>query len=54
MLISDEGFDGLVARVENKGIEILDESESSVTLKIASGEIWDRLLNSRPKITGGD
>ncbi|MEK7618530.1 MAG: UDP-N-acetylmuramate dehydrogenase [Patescibacteria group bacterium] len=49
VLISDEGFDGLVARVENKGIEILDESESSVTLKIASGEIWDEVVKFAAK-----
>jgi len=44
LLISDEGFNGLVARVENKGIEILHEDDSSVVLKIASGEKWDEVV----------
>ena len=53
MLISDEGFDGLVMRIVNKGIEIIsDESGSrmesgmteSVLLKAASGEKWDEVI----------
>jgi UDP-N-acetylmuramate dehydrogenase len=44
LLISDDGFDGLVLKVENKGIEILSQDESSVTLKVASGEVWDEFV----------
>jgi len=45
VLISDAGFNGLVAKVENKGIEVLHEDESLVTLKIASGEVWDEVVS---------
>ncbi|MBI3231592.1 MAG: UDP-N-acetylmuramate dehydrogenase [Candidatus Doudnabacteria bacterium] len=44
VLISDKGFDGLVAKVENKGIEIVNEDAISITLKIASGEAWDEVV----------
>lgn len=44
ILVSDEGFDGLVIKVENKGIEILYEDDTSVFLKIASGENWDEVV----------
>lgn len=44
VLISDEGFDGLVAKVENKGIEMVYEDDQSITLKIASGENWDEAV----------
>lgn len=44
LLISDEGYDGLVLKVENRGIEILAEDEKSVTLKVASGEVWDEFV----------
>ncbi len=44
VLISDKGFDGLVLKVENKGIEILFQNENFVTLKVASGENWDEVV----------
>src|SRR3989344_7102181 len=45
VLVSDEGFNGLVVKVENKGIEVLSEDDSSVVLKIASGEVWDEVVS---------
>ncbi|MDR3642996.1 MAG: UDP-N-acetylmuramate dehydrogenase [Candidatus Doudnabacteria bacterium] len=44
ILVSDEGFDGLVIRVVNKGIEVLSESDDNVLLKVASGEVWDEVV----------
>ena len=44
VLISDKGFDGLVIKIENKGIEITREDDASVALKIASGENWDKVV----------
>jgi UDP-N-acetylmuramate dehydrogenase len=44
ILVSDEGFNGLVIKVENKGIEVLSENDDNVLLKVASGEIWDEVV----------
>jgi UDP-N-acetylmuramate dehydrogenase len=44
ILVSDKGFDGLVIRVVNKGIEVLVSSKSNVLLKVASGEVWDEVV----------
>ena len=44
ILISDNGFDGLVLKVENRGVEILSEDANQVTLKVASGENWDEVV----------
>lgn len=45
LLISDNGFDGLVIKIVNKGIEVVTESESGVLLKVASGEVWDNVVS---------
>ena len=55
VLVSDEGFDGLVIRVVNKGVEVLSEipplappkiggEDGAVLLKVASGEAWDDVV----------
>ncbi len=44
ILVSDEGFNGLVIKVVNKGIEILTENSDQVLLKVASGEVWDEVV----------
>ena len=44
VLFSDSGFYGLVARVVNKGIEVISENEEDVVLKVASGEVWDEVV----------
>jgi UDP-N-acetylmuramate dehydrogenase len=44
ILVSDEGFDGLVIKVVNKGIEVLSEKADDVLLKVASGEVWDEVV----------
>ncbi len=45
LLVSDAGFDGLVLKIVNKGIEILNRGETEVLLKVASGEIWDEVVS---------
>lgn len=44
ILISDEGFDGLVIKVLNKGMEVLSQDENQALLKVASGEVWDEVV----------
>ena len=44
LLISDNGFNGLVMKVENHGIEILKQDGNEVLLKVASGEVWDEVV----------
>jgi UDP-N-acetylmuramate dehydrogenase len=41
MLVSDNGFNGLVIRLLNKGIDEVGKDQSSVQLSVASGEVWD-------------
>jgi UDP-N-acetylmuramate dehydrogenase len=45
VLISDKGFDGLVVRVVNRGIEVMGEDNSQVLLRVASGENWDQVVS---------
>ncbi len=45
VVISDKGFDGLVIKVENKGIEILSEDGTKILLKVASAEVWDQVVD---------
>lgn len=44
VLISDKGFEGLVIRIVNTGIEVVSENENFVNLKVASGENWDSVV----------
>lgn len=44
MLVSDNGFDGLVLNIANRGIEVIDRQATSVDLRVASGEIWDDVV----------
>jgi UDP-N-acetylmuramate dehydrogenase len=52
LLVSDEGFNGLVVKVENKGIEVIDwvnqqsadRNQQRILLKVASGEVWDEVV----------
>ena len=45
LLVSDEGFNGLVIKVENKGIEIVSQDDNQVLIKAASGEAWDEVVS---------
>ena len=44
LLISDSGFNGLVIKVKNLGVEVLSENQNTVLLRVASGEIWDKVV----------
>lgn len=44
ILVSDEGFNGLVIKVVNKGIEVINNKDDEVLLKVASGEVWDEVV----------
>jgi UDP-N-acetylmuramate dehydrogenase len=44
ILISDEGFEGLVIKLEIKGIEKNDVDESMVEVVAGAGENWDELV----------
>ena len=44
ILVSDRGFGGLVIHVATEGITTVGENKSSVTLKVAAGENWDRFV----------
>jgi UDP-N-acetylmuramate dehydrogenase len=37
-------FDGLIIKVELKGINIADENDETITVEVASGEIWHDLV----------
>jgi UDP-N-acetylmuramate dehydrogenase len=41
LLIADRGFDGLVVKIELRGITVIDEDPGSVHVKAAAGEWWD-------------
>ncbi len=45
ILISDEGFDGIVIKMENKGIDFDYKDNGEVYVNVASGENWDNLVN---------
>ncbi len=44
VLVSDQGFKGLAVRVETIGIDLVEESDEYVILKLASGEVWDDVV----------
>ncbi len=44
VVISDEGFKGLVIRVVNNGIEVIENNNQSLLLRVASGENWDGVV----------
>ena len=44
MLMSDNGFNGLVMKIENSGIEILSQDQDQLSLRVASGENWDEVV----------
>jgi len=44
ILVSDQGFDGLVIHVDTKGITTLKEDKDTITLKVAAGENLDQFI----------
>jgi UDP-N-acetylmuramate dehydrogenase len=67
LLVSDQGFAGLVIKITIKGIEVASENNQEVLLKVGSGEVWDHVvefavkngywgienLSNIPGLTGG-
>ncbi len=45
ILVSDKGFNGLVVKVQNKGIEVINKNNDDVLLRVASGEVWDEVVS---------
>ncbi len=43
-LFADEGFDGLVIKIEIKGIEVEEQNKEEVLLIAGAGESWDDLV----------
>lgn len=46
MLISDSGFRGLVVYMQIQGLQIISEDQSSIKIRIASGENWDTVVET--------
>lgn len=44
VILPPEMLDRTVIKIENKGIVVVDEDDTSITLKIASGELWDDVV----------
>lgn len=44
VIISDQGFSGLVLQPGLKGIEVIKENSAHVWLRVAAGEIWDDVV----------
>lgn len=41
VLVGDVGFPGLVIRYIEKGIQMITEDDDTLTVRVASGEVWD-------------
>ncbi len=44
LLVSDSGFPGLVLKMENRGFEVLEESEQRVVVSVGAGMVWDEFV----------
>lgn len=44
MVVSDEGFDGTVIRIDSRGITTLPASAGSARLRVEAGEPWDDIV----------
>lgn len=44
MLVSDNGFRGLVLQIGIEGIQVIDENDFTVTLQVGAGEQWDAVV----------
>lgn len=43
-ILFTRNFDGLVIKCELKGIEVIDQSDESIDIRVASGETWHELV----------
>ena len=44
-VFSDDGFDGLIIKMEIMGVVCRDTKDDSVTLEVGGGEVWDELVS---------
>ncbi|MEV8254443.1 UDP-N-acetylmuramate dehydrogenase [Rhodoglobus sp. NPDC076762] len=44
MVISDEGFDGTVIHIATRGIQLVSQTDTTLSLRVQAGESWDRLV----------
>jgi UDP-N-acetylmuramate dehydrogenase len=44
LLISDQGFDGVVLQIDLRGITVRDEDPDAVTVHVGAGERWDDVV----------
>lgn len=45
MVVSDEGFDGLVIEMQLRGVEVLSQN-GSVRVRVGAGEVWDEFVRT--------
>ena len=45
LLVADRGFDGLVVKIDLRGITVIDEDPGAVNVKGAAGEPWDDFVS---------
>lgn len=48
-LAHDEGYTGLVIKNQIKGVEIISETESDITMRYGAGESWDAIVEQSVK-----
>ena len=44
-LLISKNFDGLVIKIENKGIEVVGKTDKKTKIKVSAGENWHNLVN---------
>ena len=44
IVAKDEGFNGIIIRMQIPGFEIIDDNTTSTTIKIGGGENWDQVV----------
>ncbi|EAR24728.1 UDP-N-acetylenolpyruvoylglucosamine reductase [marine actinobacterium PHSC20C1] len=44
MVISDDGYDGTVIHIATRGIQVVSQDETSLSIRVQAGESWDGLV----------
>ncbi|MEL0627579.1 UDP-N-acetylmuramate dehydrogenase [Salinibacterium amurskyense] len=44
MVISDDGFDGTVIHIATRGIQLVSQTDTTLSLRVQAGESWDGLV----------
>src|SRR3989344_4766734 len=44
VFVSDDGFSGLILKINLKGRQLISENENFVTLKVGAGEVLDEII----------